>query len=407
MGSFRRSRLGAVNSVVLGMLAVALLASGCGRPGADPAGGPQAGGPEAALRVAVDRTLGVRTLRVVRSQEGVGESEGGTMVSEYQAPDRGRSVTSGERPTEIRVLGSTLYLSSPAGDGFFIERPQPDAGNLAVENVLLPLRALLGARNVTEVGGLFRVTGVRGTAEAQVSEGYVTSVRLRWERTAHRFDADYELSDFDADLPPIAAPPDGRIVPAAGSQPRCGPEGDQRVVQSSCTSPAPTQVRTGIELAAPVGPTESAIQIRPVISVAPLLADSAPRCNQHTTNPDPASVVRVKGKADCYELGPTESQIRRAARVEAMSRPDSGGDLSSYFTEDSNLDVRVSVVEDDAKLIAIVVDREPRAVAIVMFGRVLVVEGADSARGTFVLPDLTSRFASQVVAALTGSPART
>jgi hypothetical protein len=327
------------------------------------------------------------------------------MVSEYQAPDRGRSITSGDRSTEIRVVGSILYLSSPAGDGFFTERTPPEAGNLAVANVLLPLQALVGAQNVAETSsGLFRVKGVRGTAEVQVSEGYVTHVRLRWERTANRFDADYELSDFDADLPPIAAPPADRVVPAGGSQPPCGPEGDQRPLEPLCSTTVRSNVRTVVDLPAPAGPTVSALQIRPVLSVAPRLSDAAPRCDQDATNPEPASVVRVSGKADCYELGPAESQILHAASVEARSRPDSRGDLSSYFTEDANVDLYVSVAEDDAKRIAVVAEREPGEVAVVMFGRVLAVEGVDSAKGTFVLPDLTSRFASQVEAALTGSP---
>ena len=407
MKAFRRTS--AATRWVLGSLAVAVLATGCGMSrGVPQADGSPASGPKVVLRAAVERTLDSRTLRIVRTRAGVSEPAGGTMISEYQAPDRGRSVRTGDRPAEILVVGNALYLSAPDRDGFFSGRAPSETTNLASANLLLPLEVLRDAKNVTEAGGIFRAEGVRGTAEAEIEEGYVTRVRLRWERDANRFDADYELSRFDAELRPIEAPTADRLLPADGAQPACDPEREQPSVLCSTTAAAPSPA---VDLPAPSGPTESTLQVRPVIKVTPLLAGDGAGCSQDGTNPLPAATVRVPGRADCYELGAAEAEIVRAASIVATSRPGDDVELSSYFTEDVKVDLRVSFTPEDAPRITAAATAtataRPLGSVVVMFGRVLTAAELDADSGAFVFAGMTTQLASRIEAALTGAAVET
>jgi len=389
--------------LVAGLVAVVMLASGCGRATDDTRAART--GNDLILQAAVDRTLTVGMLRVERSRVGVGESDGGTMVSEFQPPDRARSVTSGDHSREIVLTGTAVYLSVPGREGFYSTSASPDVRTLALSNVLLPLQVLNGARDVTEVDGWLRVEGVSGTAEAELSNGYVTSVRLRWEKGLGRLDADYDLTGFvdDAERPLIEGPPTDRVVQVTPNEPGCVAVSEKDLGLPLCFNPVPHQPLPA-RLPAPDGSTESTLQLRPIRSVVPLLSEASDLCAETGANPGPAASVRVPGKSKCYDLGPAGLQVTQAGRVEAMSRQGDPADLSTYFTEDPGVDLHLTFTAEDAIRIGGLAAEHPGGLAVVMFGRVLTVEELDATEGRFVLRALAPGLASRITTALSDRP---
>jgi len=207
-GGVRRGRVRR-RYVVLLALAEAVVAS---------CGGTQRAAASADLSAAIDRMLGLESVRVVEQATGPNTTPD-VVTIDLHTPDRLHIVQTGSEAHESFQIGSALYQDEPGQPGYFRPVSLSPAQAASKDTGFGVLEAIRG-HATTRAGKTYRLAlpNGAGSLTAKVEGGFVTELT----QDAGGVRRMQEFSRFNA-APAVVEPPADRVLPALPALPKCPP----------------------------------------------------------------------------------------------------------------------------------------------------------------------------------------